>query len=189
MNPAVFNETYPELAKNEQLREGLGQAYYLLKKQQGGAALTPFQEETLGDSKLQPLFNELKKNSAKHFFAEIGIADEIRRKVVWDAKMARPLAVHPIPPKTETSLTFADSRFVQLQDRNKECWTLFNEYLKCSKPHGPFTAEANHHCAPERGAAHGVCPADWIDRFKENIQEGTWWGEGMPDKKYIGGHH
>jgi|Transcript_13898 cytochrome c oxidase subunit 6b len=66
----------------------------------------------------------------------------------------------------------ADSRF-PTTNQAKHCFTRYNEYYKCIGEKGE-DAEA---CVKYAKAFRSICPTDWVNKFEEQREEGTWPGK------------
>mmetsp|Transcript_24530 Transcript_24530/g.34279 ORF Transcript_24530/g.34279 Transcript_24530/m.34279 type:complete len:110 (-) Transcript_24530:135-464(-) len=56
-----------------------------------------------------------------------------------------------------------DLRFISSQNQAKNCWTAYNEMLKCQKDNGEDASK----CLIFKKAAFSLCPNDWLDAWKE----------------------
>mmetsp|Transcript_29439 Transcript_29439/g.41046 ORF Transcript_29439/g.41046 Transcript_29439/m.41046 type:complete len:115 (-) Transcript_29439:198-542(-) len=56
-----------------------------------------------------------------------------------------------------------DLRFISSQNQAKNCWTAYNEMLKCQKESGDDSAK----CLVFKKAAFSLCPNDWLEAWKE----------------------
>lgn len=65
-----------------------------------------------------------------------------------------------------------DPRFSTTQDQSKHCWTLYNEYLRCSKQKG----YSNTACQNLKRNAISMCPNEWIEMWETARDEKAWWG-------------
>mmetsp|Transcript_11516 Transcript_11516/g.21121 ORF Transcript_11516/g.21121 Transcript_11516/m.21121 type:complete len:125 (-) Transcript_11516:200-574(-) len=59
-----------------------------------------------------------------------------------------------------------DLRFISSQNQAKNCWTAYNEMLKCMKENGDDSAK----CTVYSKAAFTMCPRDWLAAWKEARQ-------------------
>ncbi|GAB5369431.1 hypothetical protein AAMO2058_001404000, partial [Amorphochlora amoebiformis] len=59
-----------------------------------------------------------------------------------------------------------DMRFISSQNQAKNCWTAYNEMLKCQKDNG----DTNAKCNIFKRAALSLCPNDWLTAWKEARQ-------------------
>jgi len=76
------------------------------------------------------------------------------------------------PNPTMSSTAPVDPRFAATQNQAKYCWTLYNEYLRCTKAKGLKDIE----CKEIHQMAHSVCPGDWLKDWHELRTEDKWWG-------------
>mmetsp|Transcript_50143 Transcript_50143/g.95785 ORF Transcript_50143/g.95785 Transcript_50143/m.95785 type:complete len:91 (+) Transcript_50143:78-350(+) len=62
-----------------------------------------------------------------------------------------------------------DPRFVTT-NQAKHCYTRYNEFHKC-------TAEDGENCEKYAKAYRSLCPNEWIERWNEQRENGTWAGK------------
>ena len=53
------------------------------------------------------------------------------------------------------------------------CYVAYNEYHKCAKEKG----EDNKECQAKARTYRSICPDEWISRWNELREEGTWFGK------------
>mmetsp|Transcript_32779 Transcript_32779/g.63977 ORF Transcript_32779/g.63977 Transcript_32779/m.63977 type:complete len:113 (-) Transcript_32779:118-456(-) len=56
-----------------------------------------------------------------------------------------------------------DLRFISSQNQAKNCWTAYNEMLKCQKEKG----DDSKSCLIFKRASFSLCPNDWLNAWKE----------------------
>jgi len=69
-----------------------------------------------------------------------------------------------------------DPRFSSTTDQSKQCWTLYNEYLKCSKKLGVGSDK----CKQIFRWANSVCPSDLVQSYYEQRRDDKWYGFDFP---------
>jgi cytochrome c oxidase subunit 6b len=62
-----------------------------------------------------------------------------------------------------------DPRFPQ-QNQAKHCYTRYNEYHKCAAEKG------EEECASMARLYRSICPGEWVDKWNEERDNGTWPG-------------
>jgi len=62
-----------------------------------------------------------------------------------------------------------DPRFPQ-QNQAKHCYTRYNEYHKCAAEKG------EEECASMAKLYRSICPGDWVEKWNEERENGTWPG-------------
>jgi cytochrome c oxidase subunit 6b len=55
----------------------------------------------------------------------------------------------------------------------RSCYTRYNEFYKCKQQNG----EDNPDCQMFRKAALSLCPMDWIEKWEEAREGGSWPGK------------
>lgn len=64
-----------------------------------------------------------------------------------------------------------DPRFPQT-NQAKHCYTRYNEFHKCQAENG----EGAEECEPLGKFYRAICPAEWVEKWNEQREEGTWAG-------------
>lgn len=77
----------------------------------------------------------------------------------------------PAPPEVKVESTPFDVRFPGT-NQARHCYTRYNEYHKCAKQNG----EDDERCSMFRKAYRSICPGEWVERWNEQREEGTWPG-------------
>jgi cytochrome c oxidase subunit 6b len=62
-----------------------------------------------------------------------------------------------------------DPRFPQ-QNQAKHCYTRYNEYHKCAAEKG------EEECASMAKLYRSICPGEWVEKWNEERENGTWPG-------------
>jgi len=62
-----------------------------------------------------------------------------------------------------------DPRFPQ-QNQAKHCYTRYNEYHKCAAENG------EEECASMAKLYRSICPGEWVEKWNEERENGTWPG-------------
>jgi cytochrome c oxidase subunit 6b len=62
-----------------------------------------------------------------------------------------------------------DPRFPQ-QNQAKHCYTRYNEYHKCAAENG------EEECASMAKLYRSICPGEWVEKWNEERENGTWAG-------------
>jgi cytochrome c oxidase subunit 6b len=68
--------------------------------------------------------------------------------------------------------TPVDIRFPST-NQARACYTRYNEFYKCKQQKG----EDSDDCTMFRRAAMSLCPNDWIEKWEEARENGTWPGK------------
>jgi cytochrome c oxidase subunit 6b len=71
-----------------------------------------------------------------------------------------------------------DVRFPGM-NQNHRCWVNFNEYLVCMKTNDDDESA----CAKRIQAYRSICPAEWVDNWKDQIGNGTFAGVTFDSKE------
>ena len=64
-----------------------------------------------------------------------------------------------------------DARFPGM-NQNHRCWVNFNEYLICMNANGDDESK----CQQRLKTYRSICPAEWVENWKEQIEENTFPG-------------
>ena len=81
--------------------------------------------------------------------------------------------------KLET--TPSDIRFPNT-NQSQHCWTRFNEFLVCQNRNGDDA------CKKELRYYRSICPAEWVENWKDQIENGTFPGVTFGDDDSHGHH-
>ncbi|KAK9854479.1 hypothetical protein WJX84_006177 [Apatococcus fuscideae] len=77
----------------------------------------------------------------------------------------------PAPPEVKVESTPFDVRFPGT-NQARHCYTRYNEYHKCAKQNG----EEDERCNVFQKAYRSICPGEWVERWNEQRETGTWPG-------------
>jgi len=96
---------------------------------------------------------------------------------VDDPQLTPTEAVAEVPdgrPQSAADLKTAaiDLRFPST-NQARHCYTRYNEFYKCKALKG----DDNEECLPYKKAFMSLCPNDWVERWEESREEGTWPGK------------
>jgi len=84
-------------------------------------------------------------------------------------------AIQQVPYSTAPE----DPRFSTTQDKGKQCWTVYNEWLRCMKRIGSNDPK----CDRMQKYWSGLCPASWTETWEDARENGHWWGYKYFDDK------
>ena len=77
----------------------------------------------------------------------------------------------PPPPEIKVESTPFDVRFPGT-NQARHCYARYNEYHKCAKQNG----EDDEKCNVFQKAYRSICPGEWVERWNEQRENGTWPG-------------
>ena len=75
------------------------------------------------------------------------------------------------PPEVKVESTPFDVRFPGT-NQARHCYTRYNEFHKCQKTVG----EEDERCNVFQKAYRSICPGEWVERWNEQRENGTWPG-------------
>ncbi|GAB4819706.1 hypothetical protein N2152v2_006752 [Parachlorella kessleri] len=75
--------------------------------------------------------------------------------------------------KTVTLRTAANDPRFPITNQTRHCYVAYNEYYKCVRDRG----EDNQACAYIKRQYRSLCPDEWVARWEELREAGTWYGK------------
>ncbi|DBA93962.1 TPA: hypothetical protein ACH3X1_001620 [Trebouxia sp. C0004] len=80
-------------------------------------------------------------------------------------------AEEPKITKEDVKSTPYDHRFPSF-NQARHCFTKYNEFYKCTAEKGDDSSECKFH----QKAYRSICPSEWLDKWNEQRESGTWPG-------------
>eukprot|EP00232_Nephroselmis_pyriformis_P031147 CAMPEP_0182864306 /NCGR_PEP_ID=MMETSP0034_2-20130328/7101_1 /TAXON_ID=156128 /ORGANISM="Nephroselmis pyriformis, Strain CCMP717" /LENGTH=108 /DNA_ID=CAMNT_0024996561 /DNA_START=19 /DNA_END=345 /DNA_ORIENTATION=+ len=102
--------------------------------------------------------------------AKCDIFDEVNAKRVASSA-STPVAAAATTSEKWTTAPL-DPRF-PTQNQARHCYTRYNEYYKCTGAKGDDAEE----CLFYKRCYKSLCPNDWVEKWEEQRENGTWHGK------------
>ncbi|GMH32526.1 hypothetical protein BSKO_00360 [Bryopsis sp. KO-2023] len=104
--------------------------------------------------------------------AEQAVEAVVETPVVEEA----PEEEEPAAPEIKLWTAPTDRRFPST-NQARNCYTRYNEFYKCIKEKGEDAESYEGTCTFYKKCYESLCPTEWIERWEEQREEGTWPGK------------